>query len=402
MPKVIKPLTESQIKKTKPEQGNTITLRDGNGLMLRVTGSGAKTWYFSYYRPISKKKTNLKLGQYPGISLLDAREIAVSYRVLVDKSIDPSPVLTNEEKLKAKKLDFNAVFKKWLHVKSSKVTPDYLDDIQAMYSNHLEQKIGHIPIDQITAPEIIESMQSLVEQGKLETVRRLCQRANEVMWYGINSGLISFNPIENVKETFQAPDRRNLPTIKPEELPDLMHKVREANISKITRYLLMFQLHTAVRPATASNAKWEDIDLENKIWIIPPEDLKGKDSEFKQPLSKQVIKILTTLKKISGTEKYIFPGIKKGQPLNSQTVNNALKRMGFNKKLVSHGFRALASTTLNELGRDYDLIEKSLQHTEKNSVRKAYNRAEYVERRRELMQEWSDIITQAQIDSLEL
>ncbi len=186
----------------------------------------------------------------------------------------------------------------------------------------------------------------------------------------------------------------------PDELPELMQKLAYANIKRVTRCLIEWQLHTMTRPAEAAAARWDEIDWDNELWIIPAERTK-KRREHRIPLTEQMLAILEVIKPISGHRDFIFPSDRDPQkPCNSQTANIALKRMGFADRLVSHGLRSLASTTLNEQGFDADLIESALAHVDDNQVRSAYNRTDYIERRRPMMCWWSGHIEQAAKGSL--
>ncbi|HCO9998282.1 TPA: tyrosine-type recombinase/integrase, partial [Escherichia coli] len=177
------------------------------------------------------------------------------------------------------------------------------------------------------------------------------------------------------------------------ELPKLMRSITMSNLSIPTRCLIEWQLLTLVRPAEASNAKWIEIDFEAKLWIIPANRMKAK-REHIVPLSLQTLDILEIMKPISSHREYIFPSRNNpNQPMNSQTANAALKRIGYGGKLVAHGLRSIASTAMNEAGINPDIIEAALSHCDKNEVRRAYNRTTYLEQRKELMNWWGSFIS---------
>jgi len=191
-----------------------------------------------------------------------------------------------------------------------------------------------------------------------------------------------------------------MPALKPEQLPELMQALNRANIKLVTRCLIEWQLHTMCRPAEAAGARWAEINMEKDQWEIPAERMK-KNKAHIVPLSKQAMNLLEVIRPLSGNREFIFPADKNPrQSANSQTANMALKRAGFKGRLVAHGMRALASTTLNEQGFDADVIEAALAHTDKNTIRATYNRADYLKRRRAMMQWWSDHIEQAAIGNL--
>jgi len=252
-----------------------------------------------------------------------------------------------------------------------------------------------MPIHKITSVNAIEIISPLAEDGKLETVKKLCRWVNEIMVFAANTGVIYSNPLSGIGKAFNAPKVVNLPTLKPDQLPDLMQKLSGASIKIVTRSLIEWQLNTMVRPGEAAGARWEEINFEKKHWEIPAERMKKRRAHI-IPLSTQALELLEDLQPISGHREYVFPSDNNPRnPASSQTANMALKRMGLKGKLVSHGLRALASTTLNEQGFDPDVIEAALAHVDQNAIRAAYNRAEYLERRRVMMQWWSSHIEEA-------
>lgn len=229
-------------------------------------------------------------------------------------------------------------------------------------------------------------------RGALETLRRLTQRINEVMRFAVHSGLLESNPASTIGEVFEKPKKQHMATIRPERLSELMQRVETTNLSLMTRYLLKWQLLTLVRPGEAAGARWCEIDTEKKLWTIPADRMK-KRREHQVPLSPQALALLEQLKPLSRNSSLLFPGrIKRDQPMNSETVNKALRRMGYQGELVSHGFRALGSTTLNEAGFMPDVIDAALAHADRNQTRAAYNRSTYLMQRVEMITSTEDEI----------
>ncbi|WP_318643783.1 tyrosine-type recombinase/integrase [Shewanella sp. WPAGA9] len=209
------------------------------------------------------------------------------------------------------------------------------------------------------------------------------------MTFAVNTGLIFSNPLAGISAAFSVPVKKKMLTIKPDELPELMNALSYASITLTTRCLIEFQLHTMTRPNEAAQARWDEIDFNNNLWSIPMEKMKMNRPHI-IPLTPQMISLLQRMHKVSGHREYVFPAARNPRThTNTQTANAAIKRMGFHGRLVAHGMRSLASTTLNEQGFDAELIEVSLAHIDKNTVRAAYNRADYIERRRELLNWWS-------------
>ena len=341
-----------------------------------MRASGAKPWLFNYSRPHTKKRANLSLGSYPDVTLADARKEAAQARELLTKDIDPQE--HRAETIMSEKAELENTFEyvaaKWMEVKRTQVTQDYGDDIWRSLENHLFKELGKRPIRKLKAPIVIEVLNPIAAKGNLETTKRLCQRVNEVMTYATNVGFIDANPLAGIKEALSSPKKKHMLTLKPEELPELMKAIHSASIKKVTRYLIEWQLHTMVRPSEAAGARWQEINWDEKLWNIPGERMKKK-KPHSVPLSSQMLTLLENIKPISGSLEYIFPADRdRRKHTNAQTANSALKRMGFEKRLVSHGMRALASTTLNENTFNYDVVEAALAHSDSNEVRAAYNR----------------------------
>ena len=333
-------------------------------------------------------------GAFPAISLADARRLKADYLSLLANGIDPQIQAKVAEEQQQIALDsiFSTVAANWFLLKSKSVTPDYAKDIWRSLEKDVFPTIGEIPVQKIKARTLIEALESVKARGALETVRRLVQRINEIMIYAVNTGLIDANPASGVGMAFEKPKKKNMPTLRPEELPNLMHSLTMSNLSVSTRCLIEWQLLTLVRPSEASGTQWAEIDLDAKLWIIPAERMKAK-REHIVPLSPQALDILNIMKPISAHRTHVFPSRSDPlKPMNSQTANAALKRIGFAGKLVAHGLRSIASTALNERGYNPDVIEAALAHSDKNEVRRAYNRSVYLEKRKQLMNDWGQIV----------
>ncbi|HBA7087544.1 integrase domain-containing protein [Escherichia marmotae] len=391
MARTTRPLTNTEVLRAKALEKD-LTLHDGEGLFLIVKTSGKKLWRFRYQRPATKKRTIMGIGAFPALSLADARRLRADYLALLANGIDPQVQAEFIEEQQQIALDsiFSTVATNWFQIKSKSVSPDYAKDIWRSLEKDIFPAIGEIPVQQIKARTLVEALEPIKARGALETVRRLIQRINEIMIYAVNTGLIDANPASGVGMAFEKPKKQNMPTLRPEELPKLMRSLAMSNLSVPTRCLIEWQLLTLVRPSEASGACWAEIDLDTKLWTIPPERMKAK-REHIVPLSRQALDILEVMKPISAHREHIFPSRNDPkQPMNSQTANAALKRIGFGGKLVAHGLRSIASTAMNEAGFNADVIEAALAHSDKNEVRRAYNRSTYLEQRIELMEWWGN------------
>lgn len=390
------PLTDKKIKLAKSAEKDYV-LSDGNNLQLRIRANGTKAWNFNYNHPKTKKRINISIGVYPGVSLINARKKAQIYRALLSQDIDPKEdrdTKLNEEKAITKHTVKNVALE-WYELKKHDVTEGYAKDIWRSLERHIFPKLENLPISKITAPQVIELLRPIEAKGSLETVKRLTQRMNEIMTYAVNGGLIYANPLSGIRANFKKPKKTHMLALKPEELPELMRAVANASIKLTTRCLIEWQLHTMTRPSESAGAKWDEIDIDNKIWTIPAERMK-KRKEHIVPLTDQMLALLEIMKPISAHREFIFPSDRNPRThANSQTANVALKRMNFGGRLVSHGLRSIASTTLNEQGFESDLIEAALAHVGDNQVRNAYNRTDYLERRRPMMGWWSAHVEEA-------
>ncbi|HCG8094929.1 integrase domain-containing protein [Vibrio parahaemolyticus] len=403
MAKTTQRLTPTQIKNAKAEEKET-HLYDGDGLKLRISPNGTKSWLLNYYRPTNGKRANLALGKYPDLSLANARKKALEARELVAQGIDPKE-FRDQKKAAQVAISEHTLFyiaTEWFEIKKETITPDYAKDIWRSLEMYVFPKIGEIPISHITAPLVIELLKPVEAKGSLETVKRIAQRLNELMNYATNCGFVPANPLTGIKAAFKKPKKESMAALKPDELPELMNAIANASIKRTTRCLIEWQLHTMTRPSEAAGVKWDEVNLETRVWTIPAERMK-KRREHRIPLTDEACCLLEVMRPISGSREFIFPSDRDPKkPCNSQSANMALKRMGFANRLVSHGLRSLASTTLNEQGFESDLIESALAHVDDNQVRSAYNRTDYLERRIPMMSWWSKHIIKASQGNLSL
>ncbi|TBU79821.1 integrase [Pseudomonas daroniae] len=394
-------LSELKIKAAKPTEKDYV-LVDGDGLQMRVRINGSKLWNFNYYHPVTKKRINMGLGAYPELSLAQARKMTIEARELLATGIDPKEQRDTLKQAKKAETEhtFQNVATAWYELKKDSVTPAYAEDIWRSLTLHVYPDLGTTPISAISAPQVINLLRPLETKGSLETVKRLSQRLNEIMTYGVNSGLIHANPLSGIRSVFKKPKKKNMAALAPDELKELMVAIANASIKRTTRCLIEWQLNTMTRPAEAATARWVDIDFEKRIWTIPAERMKKRRTHI-VPLTDQALALLEAIKPYSGHREYVFPADRNPRThCNSQTANMALKRMGFKDRLVSHGMRSMASTVLNEHGWDPELIEVALAHVDKDEVRSAYNRADYIERRRPMMAWWSEHIQEAATGNL--
>ncbi|MCK3654626.1 integrase [Pasteurellaceae bacterium Macca] len=403
MAKQTKPLTNTEIDRAKTTNGKDVKLRDGNGLILLVKVNGSKLWRFIYKRPFTKKENTLSIGRYPETSLSEARAKRDEYRVLLAQNIDPQIHRQRQEESKQAEINntFEAVAVQWFEYRKTRAnfSENYQKDVTRLLNRVLLPAFGTLPITQITAPMALKAFKPLQEKGTLETLKRAIQKMNEIMTYALHREIIPHNPLINLSKEFDNPKVEHMKTIKPEDLPEFMYALTNAQIHLQTRYLILWQMLTMTRPNEAAMARYADIDEKTRIWTIYinkgiKESDKGR--EHKITLSRQAIALLREIKKLSGKGEYLFPSIKNPQMhVNTQTANAAIKRMGFKGKLVAHGLRSIASTYLNEQGHNPELIEVALSHINQDRIRMAYNRADYIKQRFDILQAWGDFVEQS-------
>ncbi|QIA76045.1 integrase arm-type DNA-binding domain-containing protein [Rodentibacter caecimuris] len=399
MARTTKPLSNTQIEKAKSKDKDYL-LSDGKGLYLLIKSTGAKLWRFNYYKPITKKRTEISLGAFPTVQLAEARTIREEYRALLAQGIDPQ--IHHQQKLQAKLDDFNNTYESiawaWFEYRKTKknFSLDYQKDVESLIKRNLLPHFGHLPISQITAPLALKAFKQYQDEGKLEKLKRTIQKHNEIMTYALHRDIISVNPTANISKEFDSPTVEHFKTIKPEDLSEFIYTLNHAQIHLQTRYLILWQLFTMTRPNEAATARYEDIDETTRLWTIYiQKGIKESDKGriHKITLSRQTLALLREIKKLSGGKTYLFPSVKNPQThVNTQTANAAIKRMGYAGKLVAHGLRSIASTYLNEQGYDSELIEVALSHMKLDRIKAAYDRGERLEQRFKLLQVWGDFI----------
>ncbi|SUI44012.1 Prophage CP4-57 integrase [Serratia liquefaciens] len=393
MARTTRPLTHTEVQKAKALEKD-LTLHDGDGLFLLVKTTGKKLWRFRYLRPGTSSRTMVSLGAYPALSLADARQIRAEKLAILARGIDPQAkeAAEAEQQQIAQESIFLNVAKQWFALKQASVSTKHAEDIWRSLEKDILPSIENVPVQDIKARLLIQVLEPIKARGALETVRRLVQRINEIMIYAVNTGLIDANPASGIGNAFERPKKQHMPTIRPEELPKLMRTISMSNLSIPTRCLLEWQLLTLIRPAEASATAWSEIDIENREWRIPAERMKAKRDHI-VPLSDQALEVLEIMRSISGRREHVFPSRNDPRkPMNSQTANAALKRIGYGGKLVAHGLRSIASTAMNEAEFNPDVIEAALAHSEKNEVRRAYNRSIYLDQRLTLMSWWGKFV----------
>ncbi|MCF4174472.1 tyrosine-type recombinase/integrase [Vibrio sp. McD22-P3] len=398
MPKLTVRLSDKEIKKAEVRDKEYI-LADGNGLNIRIRPNGTKSWQFRYSAPVTKKVKKLSLGSYPALKLADARKVSQEHRNLIANGIDPKDHLEQlkQEAIRLETNTFFAVAEEWFSRKKKTVSANHAERIWRTLELYAFPHFGRTPIASITRLSAVQALRPLEDDQKLSTIKRICQSLNQIMEYGVDSGIIIANPLTRMINAFEKHEVEHMPTIRPELLNRLLKQLQDnANIRHKTKLLILWQLHTMTRPKEAARARWSDIDLNQKCWTIPPAEMKRR-KEHRVPLTEAAIEILSQMRLQSEEHEYVFPSERNPTShVSVYTANAALKRsLGFKDELVAHGLRSIASTALHEQGFDTLHIEACLSHSDQNETRASYNRSDFFEQRKEIMNWWSDFILAA-------
>jgi len=368
-------------------------LSDGGGLYLWVYADGKKYWRLRYW--LAGKEKSISLGVYPKVSLAKARDESLKIRGNLDSNLDPSA------ERKAKKLNdkisasnsFKAVAEEWFNKQTHTWVKSHSDDVKRRLEVNVYPSIGKRPINEIEAPELLATIQIIENRGSYDLAHRVMQVCGQVFRYGIATGKCKRNPASDLRGALTPHVPKHQNAIRPEQLPQLLRDIAgyESIGDKQTRLALQLLSHTFLRTSELINGEWLEFDLENALWVIPAERMKMK-AEHIVPLTDKVINLLNEVKQLSGNSRYLFPGRNPQKPISNNTLLFALYRLGYKGRMSGHGFRSVASTILNETGFNPDVIERQLAHCERNEVRGAYNRAEYLKDRVKLMQWWSEYL----------
>ena len=390
----VMPLTDTACRNAKPKpDGKPAKYSDEKGMYLLVNQTG-KYWRLDY-RFANKRKT-LAIGVYPEVSLKDAREKRENARRLLNEGIDPSEhrkISKITQNLQADN-SFEAVAREWFAKRAPTLSDGHGERIIRRLERDLFPWLGNRPIAEITAPELLANLQRIEKRGAVETAHRAMQNAGQVFRYGIATGRAKYNPAADLVGALTPVVKTSFPTItEPAKIAELLRAIDGYQGTLTTRCALQLAPLVFVRPGELRHAEWTEIDLENGLWVIPAERMKMREKHI-VPLSRQAVAILQELNPLTGQGKFVFPGARSLQrPMSENTVNAALRRLGYDKDtMTGHGFRHMASTLLNEQGWNRDAIERQMAHAERNSIRATYNYAEYLPERHRMMQSWADYL----------
>jgi integrase len=388
-------LTDKEIQSAKP-RAKLYRLADGNGVYLEVSPAGGKLWRLRYR--FGGKEKMLALGKYPRVRGPEARKRAGEARQGLHEGRDPSAekkALKERERIAAD-ASFEAIARVWL----AKVGPTLAESTRAKQKVFLEGDvfpwIGARPIAELAAPDLLAVLRRIESRGAAEIARRTHNLIGRVFRYAVGHGLCSRDPSRDIElRDVLAPVnvRHHASITDPKEAGALLRAIEGYSGVFVVRCALRLAPLVFVRPGELRHAEWSEFDFDKAEWRIPAAKMKMGEQHI-VPLSHQAVTVLRDIQLLTGAGRYVFPSERtRERPISENTLNAALRRMGYSKsEMTSHGFRSMASTLLHELGYPHAVIEAQLAHAERNKVAAAYNFAQYLPERRKMMQEWSDYL----------
>jgi integrase len=388
-------LTDTAAKNAKPTtDGKPKKYSDGGGLLLLANPNGSKHWRY-VYRMDGKEKT-LSVGSYPEITLKDARLLHEEARALLARGVDPSQhkQATKGARQAEQANTLQAVAMEWLVKFTADQVPEHTARQQRRLERHVFPYIGGRIIGELEPPDILAVLRRIEAAGTLETAHRVKTIIGQVFRYAVATGRAIRDQTADLKGALPPAKGEHFAAITdPKEAGELLRAMAGYRGAIETNTALQLSAYTFTRPGELRQMEWAEVDTEKALWTIPAEKMKAGRVHV-VPLCKQALALLCALRPLTGRRRYVFPSrTDTSKPMSSNTVRSALKRLGYDSdSMTAHGFRAMASTMLYELGYPSDVIEKQLAHTVGNDVRRAYDRSQLMPERTAMMQQWADYL----------
>ena len=396
------PLTDSQIKRLKPSDTCTPSrpdkYSDGNNLRLWVRSTGSKVWVCDY--KYIDKRQSLTIGKYPAMSLADARQRNQQIKDLIAQGINPKQ---DKKRLQADAdgtKTFDTIAQRWhddrkAHIAATTYSRDY-----SQYQRDIKPIIGHMNIEDITAPDVLAIGKAVEARGASDMARRAMRQTGQIFKQAIREGLTTHNPATDLTEALKPHKVKHHSRITSQQLPKLLQDIDAYGGDVLVKLGFWFMCYTFVRTQELRLMEWSEVDYKAKIWRIPAEKMK-MDRPHLVPLTPQTMKILQEIKAKGFSDKYVFFNTTTRKPYSTNAFITALWRMGYKGRMTGHGFRGLASTTLHEKEFMHEAIELQLAHEKENKISKAYNGAQHLPYRTKMMNEWANFIDNAYAGKLD-
>lgn len=397
-------LSDVKVRTAKPE-AKAYKLTDGDGMVLLVHPNGSKYWRLRYR--FDGKEKMLALGIYPEVTLADARARRDEARKQLANGIDPSDKKKTDKIEQAETRTFKEVAIEW-HATNKKWSKDHSARVLKTLDDNLFPFIGKCNIAELKTRDLLAPIKAVEKSGRLEVASRLQQRTTAIMRYAVQSGLTDYNPAQEMAGAVATAKRQHRPALELSRTPELLHRIDTYTGRPLTRLAIEMTLLVFIRSSELRFARWSEIDFETAMWTIPAdrEPLEGvkhshRGSKMRTPhlvpLSRQALAGLEKIKRLNGNRDLIFVGDHDPRkPMSENTVNNALRVMGYDTKVevCGHGFRTMACSSLIESGMwSKDAVERQMSHQERNSVRASYiHKAEHLDERRLMLQWWADFL----------
>lgn len=407
-------LTDTAIRKAKPGE-KPLKLSDGGGLYLELQPSGSRYWRLKYRVAGTEKR--LSLGVYPAVTLAEARRRRDCARELIATGVDPSQTRKDDKVAQAAKAEaqaladaglpgpgtFEYVAREWLTtVHEVKVSPGHADRTRIRFEQDAFPWIGRLQVADLDAPQMLEMLRRVTARGAIETAHRLKDACGQVFRYGIATGICARNPASDLRDALPPVPTRHLAAIvEPAKASELLRAMGDYAGHPVTRAALALSALLFLRPGELRQLEWLWIDQEGGQVIVPAalmkrrKDEKANGAAHLVPLAPQALAIFRDLYPLTGHGRYVFPSLQtRDRPMSENTVNVALRRMGFDRETATaHGFRAMARTmAVERLGIDPQVVEAQLAHAVPDALGRAYNRTTFAEQRRDLMVRWADYL----------
>ncbi|RRW32278.1 tyrosine-type recombinase/integrase [Ectopseudomonas oleovorans] len=408
MVRTVTPLSDAKCEAAKPREKG-YKLSDGQGLFLLVKPTGVKTWRFKFIRPDGREGL-ATFGSYPALTLKEAREKRAEALERLANGIDPVEAARQQrlETANARINTFEAVAREWHSICARKWKPHHAATVLRRMEQHLFPAVGSRPVAELKTRDLLVPLKAAESRDTLETASRLRQYMTGILRLAVQSGLIGSNPAIDLQGATATRKTSHRPALSLEKLAELQARLEAYSGRMLTRLAVELSLLVFIRSSELRFARWEEIDFDRALWTIPGERAAIEGVKHSQrgakmgtphlvPLSRQTLVILEEVRQLTGRFELIFPGDHQHwKPMSENTVNSALRRVGYDTKteVCGHGFRAMACSALIESGLwNRDAVERQMSHQERNSVRAAYiHKAEHMEERRLMCQWWADYL----------
>ena len=399
-------LNDRQIKNAKPAE-KPFKLNDGKGLYLYINTSGGKLWRFDF--SYNGKRKTLSIGKYPTVSLVEARQAAENARRLLVSGQDPSEAKQQEkrERQAAALNTFEAIARRWHSDNLIRWKENHAARVLRYFETDVFPVIGEMPIQEIRVSDIKTVLDGVMTRGVNNTAEKIREWTGAIFDYAVMLEVVETNPAYSLRKYIPAKQTDHRPALPREELTEFFRRLILAEIEPQNRIALILNMLTFLRSTELRGGQWNEIDFDAAIWTVPAQRMKHEKTAPKPPhavpLADWTLELLAELKELTGNTPFLFPSRTKTDGfISDATISRIIERMGYKGRVTPHGFRSLASSVLNEQGFNPDAIERQLAHIENNKIRSAYNRADYLNERKEFMQWYSDFLQERYNQALQL